>query len=497
MEQRAAVNPTGQSAPVCRIELGALSGLWQDGVAVFRGVPFAAPPTGERRFAPASPPEAWSGLCDATRHGPIAPQTPSRLRAAMGDFTRPQDEDCLTLTIWTPALDDAKRPVMVWLHGGAYTTGAGSLDWYDGSILAREGDLVVVGVNYRLGALGFLHYPGVSDGNIGIGDQQAALVWIRDHIASFGGDPGSITVCGQSAGGGSIAQLLMNSAARDLFRRAILQSAPLGEAPNLAERVAQTGGRFLDVLGLSGEPDARARLQALPAAKILAAQREVILSAAKPGAGHLPFAPMIWNALAPDAYLDAIADGSAGKEILIGGTLDEMHGFFAADEAMTSLDQTRLADLVTAATGDVSAIEPYRRRRPEGRPMDWFADLLTDRRFLRPSWLLASGIAKRGGKAWSYRFDWSPPNSPFMACHCIEIPFMFGNWATQWPDAAMLAGGDANEMELLSKRMRSCWINFVRTGDPNHDEIPAWPSHRLGANKFMSFGATLKVADWE
>ena len=130
----------------------------------------------------------------------------------MGDFTRPQHEDCLTLTIWTPAPDSVRRPVLVWLHGGAYTTGAASLDWYDGSILSREGDIVVVGVNYRLGALGFLHYPGVCDGNLGIGDQQAALTWIRDHIAAFGGDPACVTVCGQSAGGGSIAQLLLTQA---------------------------------------------------------------------------------------------------------------------------------------------------------------------------------------------------------------------------------------------------------------------------------------------
>ena len=206
---------------------------------------------------------------------------------------------------------------------------------------------------------------------------------------------------------------------------------------------------------------------------------------------------MLAEALSPTAYLDGIADGCAGKEILIGGTREEMHGFFAADDAMRSLDGARLADLVTAATGDVSTIEPYRRRRPQGRPMDWFADLLTDRRFLRPSWLLAARIAKRGGKAWSYRFDWSPPSSPFMACHCIEIPFMFGNWATQWPDAAMLAGGDANEMEVLSRRMRRCWINFVRAGDPTHEAIPPWPAHQVGTNKFMSFDATISVCDWE
>ncbi len=487
---------TRSDVPICQTAFGALRGLKENGVTVFRGVPFAAPPTEDRRFAPAAPNTAWTSVRDATQHGPIAPQAPSRLRVAMGDFTRPQDEDCLTLTIWTPDLD-GERPVLVWLHGGAYTTGAASLDWYDGSILAREGDIVVVGVNYRLGALGFLHCPGVSDGNLGIGDQQAALVWIRDHIASFGGDPQYVTVCGQSAGGGSIAQLLMNPAAQELFRRAILQSPPLGEAPNAADRAAQTGEQLLNFLGLAGRSDALARARALPATEILAAQRQLILSSAKPGAGHLPFAPMLAKALSPTAYLDAIADGSAKKEILIGGTREEMHGFFAADDAMLSLDQARMADLVIAATGDASAIEPYRQRRPQGRPVDWFADLLTDRRFLRPSWLLAAAIAKRGGKAWTYRFDWAPPGSRFMACHCIEIPFVFGNWATQWPDAAMLAGGDTKEMELLSKRMQRCWIDFVRNGDPNHDGIPAWPAHKAGTNKFMSFDGTVRVGDWE
>jgi para-nitrobenzyl esterase len=497
MDGHATMLTRRQNAPIARTALGALSGLWQDGIAVFRGVPYAAPPVGERRLAPAASHAPWSAVRDATRHGPIAPQTPSRLRVAMGDFTRPQDEDCLTLTIWTPALDGARRPVLVWLHGGAYTTGAASLDWYDGSVLCREGDIVVVGVNYRLGALGFLHCPGVSDGNLGIDDQQAALIWVRDHIASFGGDPTCVTVCGQSAGGGSIAHLLVNPAARGLFRRAILQSAPLGEPPAAAQRAAQNGERFLGLLGLAAAPNALTHLRALPATEILAAQRQLILSAAKPGAGHLPFAPMLAEAMTQAAYLDAIADGAAGKEVLIGGTREEMHGFFAADQTMTSLGGDRLVDLVTAATGDTSAIEPYRRRRPQGTPMDWYADLLTDRRFLRPSWLLAAAIAKRGGKAWSYRFDWSPPRSSFMACHCIEIPFVFGNWATQWPEAAMLAGGNDQQMDELSTRMRRCWIEFVRNGDPNHHAIPAWPAHQPGTDRLLSFDAAIRVDDWE
>ena len=173
----------------------------------------------------------------------------------------------------------------------------------------------MVGVNYRLGALGFLHCPDVCDGNLGISDQQAALTWIRDHIAAFGGDPACVTVCGQSAGGGSIAQLLLTPSARDLFQRAILQSPPLGEPPNAAERAAQTGERFLKILGFAGASDALAHLRALTTTEILAAQRQLIVSMAKPGAGHLPFAPMLAEALSPTAYLDGIADGCAGKEI--------------------------------------------------------------------------------------------------------------------------------------------------------------------------------------
>src|SRR5665213_398190 len=209
--------------PIARTALGALTGSWGAGVAVFRGVPYAQPPVGERRFAPAQPFPAWSGMRDATQHGPVAPQLGAKLAGAMGNYTRPQDEDCLTLTIATPVPDAGRRPVMVWLHGGAFTTGAGSLDWYDGSNLAREGDLVFVGVNYRIGALGFLCRDGIADGNLGIGDQAAALRWVRDHIAAFGGDPARVTLVGQSAGGGAIAALLLDRKARDLFHRAIMQ----------------------------------------------------------------------------------------------------------------------------------------------------------------------------------------------------------------------------------------------------------------------------------
>src|SRR5829696_6547352 len=199
-------NPVAE--PVATTDCGTLRGTHEQGVAVFRAVPYAAPPVDTLRFKPPARPAPWTGERDATVDGPIAPQGPSRLRAAMGDFSYPQSDDCLTLTIWTPSPDAARRPVLVWLHGGAFISGAGSLPWYSGATMARRGDVVVVGVNYRLGALGFMHLPGVSLPNLGLLDQFAALEWVSRNIAAFGGDPDNITIAGQSAGGFSVLAML-------------------------------------------------------------------------------------------------------------------------------------------------------------------------------------------------------------------------------------------------------------------------------------------------
>jgi len=240
-------------------ELGRLQGVAHGGVVQFRGVPYARPPLGGLRFRPPCPHEPWPGRLDVRAHGPIAPQGPSRLRVAVGDFSRPQSEDCLTLTITTPAPDGARRPVIVWLHGGGYGTGAGSLDWYDGASLAREGDVVVVGVNYRLGPLGYLAGAGLGDGQMGLRDMIAAIGWVAAHIASFGGDPGEITLMGQSAGAHSALCMLAMPDVRRLFRRVILQSAPAGIAPFPAAHAAGWTRRYLGVLGLTGLPHAGER----------------------------------------------------------------------------------------------------------------------------------------------------------------------------------------------------------------------------------------------
>src|SRR5499427_10768326 len=297
---------------VVRTKAGDLRGARENGVAVFRGVPYAAPPVGDLRFAPPRPGQPWQGVRDARQDGPIAPQGRSRLAHVMGDFERPQSEDCLTLTIWTPAPDAAKRPVLVWLHGGAFSSGAGSLPWYSGERFAANGDMVVVSINYRLGALGFLYLPGVSDGNLGLLDQVAALRFVRDNIAAFGGDPDNVTVVGQSAGASSIAMLMTMPAARGLFRRAILQSTPFGRMSRKLEDAHRIGGRLLEVLGLKAEE--AEKLKSLPFAQLLTAQSEVARLEKKFADALAPFWPVIDGRIYPGEVAPALK-GGAGAEI--------------------------------------------------------------------------------------------------------------------------------------------------------------------------------------
>jgi para-nitrobenzyl esterase len=477
-------------APIAHTSLGDLRGVWQEGIAAFRGVPYAAPPIGALRFAPASPVQGWNGLRDATQHGPIAPQVPSRLSAAMGGFVRQHDEDCLTLTICTPAPDGKARPVLVWLHGGAWISGAGSLDWYDGSRLARDGDIVFVGVNYRLGAFGWLHRPGIVDEEAGTSDMIAALAWVRDHIAGFGGDPNSVTVMGQSAGATSIGRLLMLPDARGLFRRVIMQSGGFGRGAYTSAMASARADQFLRLLDIDPQSaDALTRLRAFKVRRVLAAQGELARANARFAQTMPPFMPVLPSAMTQSEMLGAIAEGADGKDVLVGATADEVHAFYAADPAM----ENPPADAVAARFGGEAAQARYRARRPGGSAMDLLADLGTDETFLLPAMRLAEAVARRGGNAYAYLFDWAPLGSRFRSCHCIDLPFVFGTFDA-WHDAAMLAGGDAAQMADLSAAMRRAWIAFVRTGDPAHDALPAWPRHDADRRQTMRFGARIGVA---
>ncbi len=454
------------------------------GVTVFRGVPYAS----AGRFGSPRPTTGWHGERDATRHGPIAPQPPSRLRTAMGDFSRPQDEDCQSLTIATPAADGGKRAVIVFLHGGAYLSGAGSLDWYDASTLARDGDVVVVGVNYRLGALGFLHLPGVAEGNMGLQDMVVALQWVRDHIAAFGGDPDNVTVMGQSAGAHAIMCLLTMWNTQGLFHRAILQSPPPMLAPQSRAVARDHAMQLCAALKVAPE-----QLADVPVADLLVAQMQVARAIARFGEIAPPFLP-VFDAMAdPERFIQAAATEAAARQVdmIIGTTREEMHAFLAADPAMNPPDPEALAERFAALSGSADTIALYRRRRPGGNDMDLLADLLTDHRFLFPALALADAVTRAGARAWTYQFDWAPADSIFKACHCIELPFLFGNFAA-WGAAPMLAGGKRAEMEGLSAAMRAAWVEFAETGDPHAPGL-LWPPYRAGLRQTMLFGSVVGV----
>lgn len=467
--------------------LGDFQGIQCGNAVQFRNVPYSAPPVGKLRFAPPHPVAAWTGIRDAGQHGPIPPQLPSRLSNVMGDFSRPQDEDCLTLTITTPAVDNKARPVLVWLHGGAYLSGAGSLDWYDGTTLAHEGDVVVVGVNYRLGALGFLYQPEISNGKLGILDIIAALQWVKEHIRGFGGDPNQVTVMGQSAGAHAIMYMLAQPEASQLFQRAILQSAPAGLPPSSEASALANGNQFLDLLHIEQGHPAKiaAQLQAESPTRIIEAVDKLASANARFGQVDPPFMPVFDELSTPKRFIEAAAEGAgrAGIDLIIGTAREESNSFFNA-ATLPNPDPALIAERFATLAGHESVIEEYRHRRPGASMVQLLSDLVTDYAFLFPSLQFAESASKAGSRVWVYQFDWSPSNSPLAACHCIEIPFVFGTLQMR-NSAPMLQGADEATLIDLSKTIRNAWTDFAHKGDPAIHT--PWPQYQESSRQTMRF----------
>ena len=472
---------------IAHTTLGAIQGARADGVVRFHTVPYATPPLGVLRFAPPQPQAAWTGIKDATVQGPIAPQPKSRLSLAMGDFTRAQSEDCLTLAIATPAADGGKRPVIVWLHGGAFLSGAGSLDWYDGGTLAGHGDVVVVGVNYRLGPMGFFYAPGIGDGLAGIHDMIAALRFVQAHIAAFGGDPANVTIMGQSAGAIAILRMLDMPATSGLFHRAIVQSG-LPRIGQDAATAVKRAHRLMELLGIDpGAADAKARLQAAPAEQLVTLQMQIARENARFGSIEPAFPPVFDGTDDTGAFSDRIAAACAarGIDVMLGYTREEMLAFFVADPNMANPDPAAVATYFTTLTGTADSMKSYRKRRPGADLRDLLGDLITDHRFIFPAIGLCERLHAANRAAFLYEFSWAPAASPWRACHCIELPFVFGNRAA-W-DAPMLAGMREQAFQGLSQTMMTAWTDFARDGKPGLGWTQYDPEHR----RIMRFGATI------
>jgi para-nitrobenzyl esterase len=501
-------------AIVASTTAGAIEGREKEGVLRFAGVPYAAPPVGARRFRPPEPVEPWTGTRSAQSFGPASWQSAPALGGLLAAPPPVCDEDCLTLNVQTPALDDAGRPVMVWIHGGSFTAGTGATPWYNGTSFARRGDVVVVSLNYRLGALGFLHLAELggeayaSSGLNGILDQVAALEWVRDNIATFGGDPGNVTIFGESAGGMSVATILGLPRATGLFHRAIPQS---GAASHVAStgQAARITRAFCDELGvgdleglLATSPERLVEAQAALPAALARARREAGDAAADRDAVPaveadelgMAFQPVLDGVELPVPPLEAVRDGlNAGVPVLTGTCRDEWNIFHLGTGGLDDAAVDRRAQRLFP--GHPGIVAAYRAERPDATPDQLWCALATDAVFRIPAIQLAEAqVRHQPDHTFVYRFSW--PSTAFGgalgACHALEIPFMFNNLER---GGAALFTGDGPIPPDLAPTMHDAWWRFARTGDPNGGALPHWAPYDRDRRTTMDFDTEIAAVD--
>ncbi len=469
--------------PEVRTAAGSVRGRWESGTAVFRGIPFAAPPVGDLRFAAPGPVAGWTGVRDAATFGPPPPQG-----GHFGMDAQAQDaagDDWLTVNVWSPDPGpDAGLPVMVWIQGGAYVIGMSGLPEYDGGRLARDGGVVVVTFNYRVGVEGFAQLEG-APANRGLLDQIAALAWVRDTIRVFGGDPDRVTVFGQSAGGGSVAALLAMPRAAGLFRRAIVQSMPgtffsAALAADIAAVCAAKLGLRPRVADLAGV-DPR-RLSAAADA-VGAALDQRVHRWGLPAYRSIPFSPVVDGEDLAVTPWQALGEGTGRDvELLVGHTRDEQRLFTAMSGLLGEISEEQAAEALLVLAPGPDGESRYRAAYPGSGPDELYELVQSDWLFRMPSLQLAEAQAATGGGVHVYELTWPAPGmgGVFGACHGLDVPLVFGNLDRGQP--AMLIGDPPSaEAGDLSARMLTAWASFAAGGDPGW---PAYDTERRLVQRF-------------
>ncbi|MFX1469756.1 MAG: carboxylesterase/lipase family protein [Promethearchaeota archaeon] len=474
---------------IVEISCGKVKGYSENNLQIFKGIPYAEPPIGDLRFSPPQAKIPWDGVLETTEFGPCAFQGYTALEEVTGKL-QPESEDCLTLNIWTPAIDNKKRPVMFWIHGGAFIFGGSRAPTYDGSHLAQRGDVVIVTINYRVGAFGYLFIPGIT-ANAGLFDQILALKWVHDNIAKFGGDPDNITIFGQSAGAYSVITLTAMPTAKDLYRRIIAQSMPTID-PKVTKKPTKELMRALGIK--TGDIDA---LRKIAPEEIIKAQNEITKQNA------LAFRPIIDGETIPIHPLTVFKEGKCKNiDLMMGTTLHEAKLFTSLNPATRKVEDEKVIMLYLGTMGINSEnarniIDTYKEARKgilSNEPKELLDSIVTDLMFRVATLQILEAQSKYQPNTYNYLFTWesSVYNGRFGACHALELPFVFNT--LEEPGMKALVG-DASNTGTLCENMMDAWLSFAHSGDPNHDKIPNWPPYNTKSRTTLLFGEKLKTAD--
>jgi para-nitrobenzyl esterase len=481
---------------VAKTQAGRVRGLLKDGVQQFWCVPYGASTAGENRFMPPQKPTPWGGVRDhfeITYAAPIEPgaQEPAPVVTALNRHT-PQSEDCLTVNVFTPGLDDKARPVMVWMHGGGFSAGSGNYLLYDGTNLAKKEDVVVVAVNHRLNIFGFLHLADIGGDkwarstNVGIQDLAATLEWVRDNIENFGGDPDRVTIFGQSGGGGKTTTVMAMPSAEGLFHRSIAQSGSAFRGQTASD-ASDGAERFLSKLGI--RKNQLDRLQELTVEQIQAAYYS------EPRIARLGNGPVIDGTILPRDQWDPTAPSYSADVPIMAGSVETENGWVGpppydlADAEMLERFTSRLANN-DAAEGR-KLVDLYKRLHPDMRnQMLWLTAESDDSRRWNAQELCRLKQEQRAAASYLYFFDWYSPvhNDRMGSYHTLDIPFVFYNM-----DLGASMTGSSQERYQLAHVMSAAWAAFARTGDPNHTDMPHWPAFDASTYPTMMFGESVRV----
>jgi para-nitrobenzyl esterase len=481
---------------VAETSAGKVRGLEVQGIKIFKGVPYGGTTAGKNRFMPPTKPVAWAGTRDTLAYGPSAPQT--NRNGAVRPGVPEESEDCLVLNVFTPALGGGrKRPVMVWLHGGGFSTGSGSSPILDGTNLAHTSDVVVVTINHRLNVFGFTYLGAVAgsdfalSGGAGMLDIVAALQWVRDNIDRFGGDPNLVTIFGQSGGGRKVATLMSMPADKMLFHRAIIESGAVLRLTTPDDAIQATE---LLLAELALEAGQARELQNVPMARLLAANAAVGGKITLREPGMTPNSPMIDGKALPNHPWDPAAPAlSAGIPLLIGYARTEETLYDRPTPETLALDEAGLRQRVAKRLGGDPdrVIDAFRKAHPQATPWDLYILIATD----HPRGTYSRELAKRkaaqaAAPAFAYRFDWETPEGGghMRSPHTVEIPFVFNNIKIAGPLISKMP-----EAYALAEKVSAAWVAFARSGDPNVPKLPKWPAYSVKSRDTMLFNDESRV----